>query len=412
MSATKISINSIPQGWIETRLKDVATCNDEALSDSVSPEKEIRYVEISDVSEEEGITNVSSMVFDEAPSRARRITRKGDVVISTVRTYLRAVALVEEDDLIVSTGFAVLRPKSNVLSRYLHYLLLEDSLLSEVIKESTGVSYPAIQTGSLVSLPIILPPLDEQARIAAYLDEKIAAINATIAVRNEELKLLKKFKQSKIAEVVTHGLTPNVTTKSSPLGQIPAHWEVLRLKNFATTIKGKAADYYDEPIDGAELVLSVEVLRGAASPALNYAVCSDPEQHCTANDIVVIWDGAGVGEFLRAKEGLIASTTAKFVLDKKKIYSNFFWYFGGRVEEIQKNMPTGMGIPHVSPNILNNTEFAIPPFEEQVEISKYLDVECEKIDRKCKLIDEQIKKMQLLKRALINEVVTGKRQLA
>ena len=339
--------------------------------------------------------------------------RVNDLVIHQMDAFAGAIGVSDSDGMCTSV-YHCCTPIGNHDVHYFKYLLRYMAFsgyiasLSKGIRErSTDFSYNVFRRQLL-----IIPPYDEQKKIAAYLEEKIAAINATIAARDEELKLLKKFKQSKIAEVVTHGLTPNVPTKSSPLGQIPAHWEVLRLKNFATTIKGKAADYYDEPIDGAELVLSVEVLRGAASPALNYAVCIDPEQHCTSNDIVVIWDGAGVGEFLRAKEGLIASTTAKFVLDKKKIYSNFFWYFGGRVEEIQKNMPTGMGIPHVSPNILNNTEFAIPPFEEQVEISKYLDVECEKIDRKCKLIDEQIKKMQLLKRALINEVVTGKRQLA
>lgn len=400
----------IPSNWEVKRFKDIFVESDEVSKSG----KE----DLLSVSEYYGVARrKDKMAEEEYESRAEslegyKICHKGDLVSNIMLTWKKALG-VSDFYGIVSPAYAVYKG-INIYPKYYHYLLRSDMYAAEFRRQSKGIidSRLRLYTDRFYAIKTLYPPIDEQKQIANYLDEKITAINATIAARDKELGLLKKFKRSKVAEVLMRGLTPNVPTKSSPLGEIPAHWEVQRLKNFASTIKGKAADYYDEPIDGAELVLSVEVLRGAASPVLNYAVCSDPEQHCTSNDIVVIWDGAGVGEFLRAKEGLIASTTAKFVLDKKKIYSNYFWYFGGRVEEIQKNMPTGMGIPHVSPNILNNTELAVPPLEEQVEISKYLDEECEKIDRKCSLIDGQIKKLQLLKRALINEVVTGKRQLA
>ena len=107
-------LKEIPSHWEERRLKTLVTCNDEALSEIFDKEKEIQYVEIGDVDQTNGIKNITLYKFKDAPSRARRITRVGDIIISTVRTYLKAIAFIDKHDLIVSTGFAVLRPKLSV----------------------------------------------------------------------------------------------------------------------------------------------------------------------------------------------------------------------------------------------------------------------------------------------------------
>lgn len=261
---------------------------------------------------------------------------------------------------------------------------------------------------------LVIPPIEVQNKIARYLDDKVSEISACIADREKERSLLRLFKRAKVNEVITRGLQDNVQVKDSgvpAIGLIPEHWDVKRFKSFARTVKGKSVDYLEEPVDNSQIVLTLETLRSDSPQFYNYAVCDDPEQRCTPEDIIVIWDGAGVGEFLRAKEGLISSTTAKIALDEQVVFPNFFWYFGGRIEEVMKRMPTGMGIPHLNPVILATMEFALPPLHEQREIAEYLDEECRLIDEKCALIDEQIAKLQLLKRSLIREVVTGKRQI-
>ena len=151
-------IGHVPQHWEQCRLKNVVSCNNETLSNNTEPSLQIEYVEIADVKEMEGIVRTTHYKFSEAPSRARRITKNGDIILSTVRTYLKAVALVKQEGLIVSTGFAVLRPK-DCNQEYISYLLRSDYFLGEVSRRSFGISYPSITTDALLSIEIPIPPL-------------------------------------------------------------------------------------------------------------------------------------------------------------------------------------------------------------------------------------------------------------
>lgn len=190
-------------GWKMRRLKTIVSCNDEALSDNTPGDQRISYVEISDVNESNGIFATEAYLFKDAPSRARRITRKGDVIISTVRTYLKAIASIDKDDLIVSTGFAVLRAKGEVLPVFLSYAVKSEELKNAIIRCSSGVSYPAINASRLVDLAIPLPPVDEQRKIAAYLDEKCAAIDKAIENRKAAIEELVALKARIVADAVT-----------------------------------------------------------------------------------------------------------------------------------------------------------------------------------------------------------------
>lgn len=189
--------------WQMRRLKTIVSCNDDTLSEDTSPERQIEYVEISDVTETQGIFNSTIYVFKDAPSRARRITRKDDVIVSTVRTYLKAIATVDRDGLIVSTGFAVLRAKPEVNSRFLSYAVKSETLKDDIIRNSIGVSYPAINATDLIKLSIPLPPLPVQREIVAYLDEKCAAIDGAIANKRKSIEELTALKSRIIADAVT-----------------------------------------------------------------------------------------------------------------------------------------------------------------------------------------------------------------
>ena len=193
----------LTSGWQMRRLKTIVSCNDDTLSEDTPPERLIEYVEISDVTETQGIFNSTTYVFKDAPSRARRITRKDDVIVSTVRTYLKAIATVDRDGLIVSTGFAVLRAKPEVNSRFLSYAVKSETLKDDIIRNSIGVSYPAINATDLIKLSIPLPPLPVQREIVAYLDEKCAAIDGAIANKRKSIEELSTLKSRIIADAVT-----------------------------------------------------------------------------------------------------------------------------------------------------------------------------------------------------------------
>ncbi|WP_296644316.1 restriction endonuclease subunit S, partial [Roseinatronobacter sp.] len=176
----------------------------------------------------QGINEATTMAFGDAPSRARRIVRSGDVLVSTVRTYLKALALVENapGNLVASTGFAVLRPRE-IEPSFLGHVVSSDFFVGEVISRSVGVSYPAINSSDLIRIAIPVPPLAEQQAIAAFLDRETGKIDALVEQQRRLIALLKEKRQAVISHAVTKGLDPDAPLKPSGidwLGDIPAHW--------------------------------------------------------------------------------------------------------------------------------------------------------------------------------------------
>jgi len=140
-----------------------------------APDQELTYVDIASVSQTEKTVNgVSHILGAEAPSRARQIIKTGDVLVSTVRPNLNAVAAVPEEmeRATASTGFCVLRPNQKTLdSRYLYHWVRSPIFISSMVKQATGQSYPAVSDRVIKQSELPLPPLEEQRRIAAILDQ-------------------------------------------------------------------------------------------------------------------------------------------------------------------------------------------------------------------------------------------------
>lgn len=198
-------VGAIPTHWRVAPLKTVATCNDESLSEYTDPEKEFEYVEIGDVDEIKGILKTQRISFADSPSRARRLPRHGDILVSTVRTYLRAITPVRSafDELVASTGFAVVRPLSDRLSsEFAGYMLRAEWLISEIISRSVGVNYPAIRSEEIMSLRIPVPPMREQKAIADFLDHETARIDALIEEQQRLIELLREKLHKNLAAVV------------------------------------------------------------------------------------------------------------------------------------------------------------------------------------------------------------------
>lgn len=194
-----------PSSWSFARLKYLATYNDEVLAESTDDEVEIDYVEIAGVSLHRGIHTIQRMTFGHSPSRARRKVQTGDILISTVRTYLRAIAKVDYafPDLIASTGFCVVRPNDEVDSGFLGWAAKSEPFVSEVVARSVGVSYPAINSSDLVSIRMPAPPLDTQHQIARYLDEKTARIDASAKQILRSIDLLSEYRSALVTAAVT-----------------------------------------------------------------------------------------------------------------------------------------------------------------------------------------------------------------
>ena len=225
-------IGDVPSDWEVKPIKIVATYNDDVLPDSMAADTPINYVDISAVSYAEGIGSTEEILFGFAPSRARRKAKAGDVVISTVRTYLKAVAAVDEAhaDCVYSTGFAVLRARcGRIEPNFLKWLALNELFIQSVESHSEGLSYPAINAPELVNLKTVIPSFPDQALIASTLDRETKRIDSLIVKKTRFIELLKEKRQALITHAVTKGLDPNVKMKPSGvdwIGDVPDHWGV------------------------------------------------------------------------------------------------------------------------------------------------------------------------------------------
>jgi type I restriction enzyme, S subunit len=226
---------STPSVVEQRRLKYAATINDEALAEDTEPDYELQYVDIGNVDSSGSIHEIATYHFADAPSRARRQVRDGDVIISTVRTYLQAIAPIQQPpgNLIVSTGFAVVRPRASVFDAgFCKYALREPAFLAEVEMRSVGVSYPAINSSDLGDIQIHLPALQHQRAIANYLDRETARLDRLVAAKERVLGLVAEKRRALITHAVTRGLDPRASLRDSCipwLGEIPAHWDTRRV---------------------------------------------------------------------------------------------------------------------------------------------------------------------------------------
>ena len=163
----------IPRFWCWTRIREITSDRGQC-----TPKAAFTYIDVTTIDKENGtVADPKVLQADEAPSRARKIVRKGDVIYSCVRPYLLNVAIVSDDfdpKPIASTAFAILNGHRLVLSRYLWVVLRSSFMIACVEKDMRGQAYPAIKDADFSVLPFPLPPLAEQHRIVAKIDELMA----------------------------------------------------------------------------------------------------------------------------------------------------------------------------------------------------------------------------------------------
>ena len=198
-------IRQVPEHWDVKKLKFVSKINQHTLPENTNGSLIIKYVDIGSVSFENGIEKVENFSFKNAPSRARRLANKGDIVVSTVRTYLKAITMVKEEyqDCIFSTGFAVVTSNECLKDSFFELYAKSDAFTEQVSVFSKGMSYPAINSTDLSNLWITVPPLSEQQKIADYLDTQTAKIDQAIALKTAHIEKLKEYKNVLINDVVT-----------------------------------------------------------------------------------------------------------------------------------------------------------------------------------------------------------------
>ncbi|MBT0445348.1 restriction endonuclease subunit S [Morganella morganii subsp. morganii] len=355
------------------------------------------------------------MVMPSGNLESFKFIAKGDFAIS-LRSFEGGLEYCHHDG-IISPAYTVLKTKKDyLLAGYYKYLFKSQTFISELqtsivgIREGKNISYEELQYSLL---PI--PAEEEQTRIANFLDKKTAQIDEAIAIKEQQINLLKEHKQIIIQQAVTQGLDPNVPMKDSGMdwiGEIPEHWEVTRAKYIFDEVDERTKN-------GDEELLSVSHMTGVTPRSEKNVSMFMAEDYtgsklCRENDLVInimwAWMGAlGVSD----RVGIVSPSYGIFRQKLKNTFNPFYLeYLLKSVNYVEYYNKISTGLHSSRLRFYGHMFFAMkmgyPSYEEQNEIMAYLQEQTKRIDLALDSRLAQIEKLKEYKTTLINSAVTGK----
>ena len=394
-------------------LKHISLMNPEQIPESTAPDFEFEYIDIGNVSLADGIAEMQRMRFESSPSRARKKVMPGDTIISTVRTYLKAVAFIEKKhhSAIASTGFAVLRPKEGINPKFLYRAVQSDSFVESVSSFSTGVSYPAINPSTLGGIKLPVPEPYKQKEIADFLEWEIIRIDNLIKKKEKFISLVQEKKHS-LSNQLLNGAMIGLDQSgiSGWFGDLPSNWQALRAKFLFGEAQGKSEA-------GDEELLTVSHITGVTKRSekdVNMFMAETMEGYklVSRSDVVVNTMWAWMGAMgVSPHEGLISPAYGVYRPLRNSFQDDYLDLIIRSKAFIAEATRGSKGI-HSSrlrlyPDAFLDILFPVPSLNEQKKImEEYSRV----TSKENKLVELNTKSIELLKEfrsSLITEAVTG-----
>lgn len=320
----------------------------------------------------------------------------------------------------VNQHVCIIRPKKNVtLPAYLHYCIVSDKGQEQINLTQTGANREGLSIEDIKGFSFDIPPLSKQQRIVDYLDEKLGNIDARIAVLEKQQDAYARLKKSIIHHAVTRGLNPNVSLKDSGvewIGMIPEHWIMKRLKDISIL----NPQYKRDGVEGVVSYLPMEGLRLGALELqeISFGEGKGKYTFFENNDLLIAkvtpcFENGNIAIAQKLRSGMGFGSSEIFVLRVLKDANIRYLFYYVQTPSFQGEACTTMcgvgGLKRISPLFMRQRLIPLPSLSEQQAIVAYLDEKCTKINASSENIGKQIDALKRLKRALINEVVTGQR---
>jgi len=407
----------VPEHWNEQRAK--------TLFREVDERSQTGQEELLSVSHLTGITPRSQKnvtMFKAESYIGSKLCRPDDIVINTLWAWMAALGVSKHAG-IVSPAYGVYRPlkPDGFNPVYLDYLLRIRSYVAEYTCRSTGIraSRLRLYPEKFLDIALIQPPLAEQTQIANYLRTQDTKIARFIRIKRELIERLKEQKLRLIDHAVTGGLDTTVQRKPSGvdwLGEVPGHWDVLRLKYIADVVLGKMLTTQSKGGDTLKPYLrskNVQWLKPDVSDVQKMWM-TDAEIHSLRirkNDILVS-EGGEVGRACIWSEELPecyiqnsvhrvsakAAILPEFLLHQFHVYGKF-----GRFNAIVNRV----SIAHLTREKLVTVPFIVPPLEEQHTLLAHIKTQTAPIDRAITQSEQEITLIREYRERLIADAVTG-----
>lgn len=370
-----------------------------------------------------------------------KLAYEGDLVLNSMNMIVGAVGVSEYFGCVSPVYYTFYGGTNNFKTSKFYEYLFRCKTVQGVLY-SLGKGLMAIDRGEgkyntlrlkvsrddLRSLKLPHPSLSEQTEIVNFLNDKTAKIDQTIGIKEKEIELLKERRQILIQKAVTKGLDDTVKLKDSGvdwIGEIPEHWEVRKLRFDFNLSKGLTITKENLTDEGVFCLNYGEIHSKygfEVNPLIHKLRCVSEEYLLTnSNSLLNEGDfvfadtsedleGSGNFTYLNSGETVFAGYHTVIARPKKNIESRFFAYeldspnFRNQVRTKMK----GVKVFSITQSILKDLTLWIPPYEEQIEITDYLDIRTSKIDQVILLKQQEIEKLKEYKTVLIDNVVTGK----
>ncbi len=407
-------VGLIPKDWNVQEIGEIADVDTENLSTNTPLSYKFSYISLEDVKKGK-LLNSTVMLFRNAPSRARRIVRKGDTLFGTVRPNLQSHIFISNkvNDTICSTGFAVIRSKNKKLNtEFIYHHLYGNLITNQITNILVGSNYPAVNSKDVKRLLVIVPTNPkEQALIAQILtetDELIENLEKLIAKK-------KAIRQGAMQELLTgkkrlpgFPKDKNVS-KQSELGIIPEDWNVQPLPKVASIINGKAHEKFVTENRGKYIVVNSKFI-STEGAVVKY--CSKNFSPAMKGDVLMVLSDLPNGKalakcFFAEKHNIYAINQRVCAYRTRTMDPKFLYYFLNRNKYFLK-FDDGVSQTHILSNMINKCPVLIPSSRlEQSAIAETIS----SMDKEINVLKMKLEKNRRIKTGMMQQLLTGKVRL-
>ena len=408
-------IGEIPADWEVRKLRYFGHLDssgvDKKIREGEPLFKSIHYTNVYNNSFSELGNRDDYLVVSADESKMKCKLVRGDVLFTnsseTAKDIGHSVVIKEDlSDTLFGYHLMRLRPTEKVVLEYEKYMFGNRYLKEWFGLRANGITRYGINYIDFADALILIPPIALQEKIALFLDSRCAEIDVVIAAKQRQNELLKEQRHSIVYEAVTKGLDPTVTYKDSGvdwIGEIPAGWEVRKIKYAFINLDSKRVPLSSEERDGLERIYDYYGASGVIDKIDRYIF--DDEL------ILVGEDGANL---LARSTPLAFIARGKFWVNNhahilKPIVGNNLTYMAKQLETIDYTaLISGSAQPKLTQEQLENVRIVVPPTFVQQQIGDYLDIRCAELDRVVAANNAVIDKLKDYRQSLIYEAVTGK----
>lgn len=366
-----------------------------------------------------GVIRQKSLLADSSKKDSSNLDKSGykfvspgDIAYNKMRAWQGAIGVSTLEG-IISPAYVVQRPRRHLNSHYVHFLLRTPAFAKEAERWSYGITSDmwSLRPEHFKLIYSTVPPSTEQTAIVQFLTHADHRIRRLIRSKQKLATLLEEQKQAIIHRAVTRGLDPNVRLKPSGidwLGEIPQHWKVQRAASVCKLFSAKGHEQFVDP-HGEHICVTA---RFVSTDGQRYRRCTRNLSPALRGDVLMVMSDLPRGRalartYLVSDDRSYAVNQRVCILRPYSIEPRFLAYAANRHPELLEH-DDGFNQTHLPNGAFKIMRIALPPLEEQVSITSFLEQEVAELRGTSERAANEVRLLGEFRIRLISDVVTGK----